>query len=364
MTDPLQRFVQQSVSRGMPKQDLQETLVKAGWPRDLVLQYLGKTIAVTSTPGKPILRVQGVTKTFHGRKVLDNVNLDITQGEVFGIIGQSGSGKTTLLNLLVGFLQPDAGSVSVWLPKGPQSVTSDPEATKSFIGFAAQSPSVQPDLTIAENINYFSQLHGKSERQAQQAAQTLSKLVGLHDYKDVRASELSGGMQKRLDLACALVHDPKLLILDEPVADLDVVLRAQLWDVLRAINKQGTTILIASHFLAELEQVCDRIGIMRNNRVAEIGTPEELRVIYSRNQEIRLELASHAYENVLAVLKKDATLQVSKTIKDGNRLKIQTAQPTATLDAILKDARQRKDSIVHVEMGRPTVRELFEELLT
>lgn len=364
MTDPLQRFVQQSVSRGMPKQDLQETLVKAGWPRDLVLQYLGKTIAVTAIPGKPILRVQGVSKSFHNRKVLDNVNLELVQGEIFGIIGQSGSGKTTLLNTLIGFVHPDAGDITIWMANGPQSVFKNVEQVKSFVGFAAQTPSVHPDLSVAENIAFFAQLCGKNERQAEQSAGSLSKLVGLADFKDVRAGDLSGGMQKRLDLACALVNDPNVLVLDEPVADLDVVLRAQLWDVLKAINKQGTTIIIASHFLAELEQVCDRIGIMRNHRVAEIGTPEELRVIYSRNQEIRLEVASRAYDNVTALLKKDASLQVAKIIKDGNQLKIQTAQPTATLDAILKDARQRKDSIVHVEMGRPTVRELFEELLT
>ncbi len=359
MGDLLQRFVQSSLSKGLPQEDLETTLVKAGWPKDLVLQYVHKGAATIALPGKVLLRVQGITKRFGGQKVLEGVNLDIMEGEVFGIIGQSGSGKTTLLQILAGILESDAGSVS-FLEKGPQSVAS----SKSFIGYAAQTPAVYPDLTVTENLVHFGQLFGLSPHAAEQKANSLSKLVGLSEFRDRHANELSGGMQKRLDIACALVHDPKLLFLDEPVADLDVVLRMRLWDVLKNINKQGTTIVIASHFLAELESVCDRIGIMRNSRVAETGTPEELRVIYSRNQEIILETGSRSYDELFAQLKRQAALQVTKMFKDGAMAKIQTAQPAATLDAVIQHCRQRKDQLVHIEMGRPTVRELFEELFT
>jgi ABC-2 type transport system ATP-binding protein len=258
---------------------------------------------------------------------------------------------------------PDQGDVVVFLPSGPQSVRQSPEAMRSFMGYAAQQPSLYPDLTVDENLVHFGQVFGLSERAARQKAGALSKLVGLSESRAVRAGDLSGGMQKRLDIACALVHDPKLLLMDEPVADLDVVLRTHLWDVLRAINKQGTTIVIASHFLADLESFCDRIGIMRNGRVAETGTPDELRVIYSRNQEVKVELSSRAYDELLGFLKRQ-NVDIAKTVKEVGAIKIQTSQPTSAVEAVVQFSKQRKDAILHLEVGRPSVRELFEELFT
>jgi ABC-2 type transport system ATP-binding protein len=363
MADVLQNFVQSSLSKGMPQADLEQTLIKSGWPKDIVLKYLHKGTEPIMPSKDAQIRVQGVSKMFDGKKILDNVNLEIVQGEIFGIIGQSGSGKTTLLQLIAGLQTPDQGDIVAFLPTGPQSVRQSPETMRSFMGYAAQQPSLYPDLTVEENLLHFGQAFGLSERAARQKTGSLLKLVGLADSRALRTSNLSGGMQKRLDIACALVHDPKLLLMDEPVADLDVVLRTHLWDVLRAINKQGTTIVIASHFLADLENFCDRIGIMRNGRVAETGTPDELRVIYSRNQEVKVELASHTYDELLAVLKRQ-NIDVAKTIKEPGAIKIQTSQPTAAVEAVVQFSKQRKDALLHLEVGRPSVRELFEELFT
>ncbi|MBI4144972.1 ABC transporter ATP-binding protein [Candidatus Woesearchaeota archaeon] len=359
---PLQKFVSQSLAKGMPKADLQETLLKAGWPKELVSAYLQKGLAEHPSPhGKALLRIQSVSKALNGRKVLDAVSLDINEGEIFGIIGASGSGKTTLLNMIVGLLAPDAGDVQL-LAGTMRSVAKDP-GLRAVMGYSTQAPSFYPELTVEENIRHFSLLYGKTERQADLQTASLAKLVGLHDNRTLLAKELSGGMQKRLDLACALVNDPKVLILDEPVADLDVLLRKQLWETLGAIRRKGTTIVIASHFLTELEQVCDRIGILRNGRIAEVGTPDELRVIYSRNHEIKVELASHGYDELAAFLAKQQDVPIAKTWKEAGALRLQTAQPTAAAEMILQFCRQRKDMITALEMGRPTVRELFEELL-
>lgn len=359
---PLQKFVAQSLAKGMPKADLQETLLKAGWPKELVSAYLQKGLAEHPAPsGKVLLRIQNVSKAFNGRKVLDTVSLDIAEGEIFGIIGASGSGKTTLLNTIVGILAPDAGEIQL-LMGTMRSVAKEP-GLKAAVGYSTQAPSFYPELTVEENIRHFSLLYGKTERQADAQAVSLAKLVGLQDNRMLLAKELSGGMQKRLDLACAIVNDPKLLILDEPVADLDVLLRRQLWETLEAIRKKGTTVVIASHFLTELEHVCDRIGILRNGRIAELGTPDELRVIYSRNHEIKVELASRGYDALVAFLGKQQNVQIAKTWKDAGALRLQTSQPTAVAEMILQFCRQQKDMIIALEMGRPTVRELFEELL-
>lgn len=361
---PLQKFVQQSLAKGMSKQALSSTLLKSGWPKELVSKYLSKdSVEPVAPSGKVILRMQGVSKSLGNRKVLDGLTLDIMEGEIFGIIGASGAGKTTLLNLIVGFLSPDSGDITIALPSGMQSIRTSPEKIKSFVGFSTQVPSFYPDLTVDENLIHFALMYGKSESQAKTAASSLARLVGLQDNRTMNGRNLSAGMQKRLDIACALVHDPKLLILDEPVAELDVLTLGKLWDMLTAINKQGTTIIIASHFLAELERVCHRLGIMRSLRIAEVGTPAELRVIYSRNYSIVVETASRSYDELAKAISRQGALQITKTQKEGQRLKIQTGQPSATLEAILQWSRQRKENIISVAMGRPSVRELFEALL-
>jgi ABC-2 type transport system ATP-binding protein len=360
---PLHKFVQQTLAQGMPRQELRETLVNAGWPKAMVAAHLGESIAALPPSGKAILRVQGVSKMFDDRRVLDNLNLELKEGEVFGITGQNGCGKTTLLHLIVGFLAPDSGDISIALPAGLQSVRRQPDATKRIIGYATQVPSLYSDLTTEENLMHFATLSGLNARQAIARTAELIKLVGLESFSRVRTSELAGGMQKRLDIACALVHSPQLLLLDEPMADLDAISTTKVWDVIKTLRKQGTTVLIAAHYLAEFEDACDRIGILRNGRIAEVGTPDELRVIYSRNQEVRIEFTSKNYDELARHLSKTAPLHVEKTARSGGRLIIQTAQPIATLEAALQYARQKKETVVHVDMGRPTVRELLEGLL-
>jgi ABC-2 type transport system ATP-binding protein len=348
----------------MPKGELKSTLLNAGWPQKLVSEYLHEEIVQAYTPsGKTVIKLQDVSKNFGTRKIISQLSLDIQEGEIFGIIGASGTGKTTLMNLIMGIMKPDAGNALLALPGGLKSVTANVEQTKNFIGFSTQDPSFYADLTVEENLIHFALLYGKTEKQAKLITSSLSKLVGLQDARQARSGDLSGGMKKRLDIACALVHNPKVLLLDEPVADLDIILRTQLWDLLKDIQKKGTTILIVSHFLTELEKICDRMGILRNGKVAEIGTPDELRVIYSHNFELKVETKSRSYKELSTWLSSQENLKIAKSKREATSLIIQTGNPDATVNALMHYLSQKNDSIVSLDVGRPTVRELFEELL-
>ena len=220
----------------LSRSEIRSLLLKAGWPSNLVQKYLSK---VKPAEGA-ILHIHGISKSFNGTPVIESADFDVNKGEIFGIIGMSGAGKTTLLNLLVGFLKPDQGDVVFTLPDNSNiSIVKQTDLVKKFFGFSTQSPSFYPKLTVIENLEHFGTLAGIPERKIRTRAKELLRLVGLSPAQDVIAEKLSGGMQKRLDIACALMHNPEVLILDEPTADLDPIMRKQLWQLIKDINKEN-----------------------------------------------------------------------------------------------------------------------------
>lgn len=358
----LRRHIEEALARGASKNDLRALLTKAGWPRDVVDDYLGiASVAVEGPPG--MIRMKNVVKRFGDNVVLDRINLDIPPGELFGIIGLSGVGKTTLLNVMVGFLDPDTGDVLLQLPdKTEVSVTQQRERVKRTFGFAAQRPSFYGKLSVRENIEHFAALYDLSPGERIARCDTLLRLVGLERAQHTLAENLSGGMQKRLDIACAIVHQPSVLILDEPTADLDPIIRGQLWELLLQINKQGTTVIVASHVVSELEQYCDRIAILRDQRITEVGTTAQLRDIYSTRYEIVLRTARKSYAPIKSFCAKKRALFLKATEKEGS-IAIQTAQPREALRQLLEFLTKSKEQIIHVNVDRPSIAEVFESLV-
>ena len=344
------------LAKGLSEQEMRTVLLKAGWPTDQVTQYVKR--AYKSLDTSTLLKVSGVAKVFGQSVVLDQVDFEVKRGEIFGLIGVSGAGKSTLLNVLVGFLRPDRGEVLLALPDGRQeSVVRNPSVVKEFVGFSTQTPSFYPKLTVWENVAHFAALYHLTEPDLSRRCQALIELVGLKDAKDVIASQLSGGMQKRLDIACALIHDPELLILDEPTADLDPILRKSLWELIKEINAKGTTIMLASHFLAEIELLCSRIGILQNRRIVELGTAQELRSIYSRNYEVFVQTSSHRYEKLMKVLQQGKRY-VAKVSQDDGELVIQTGSPEKVLALLSSQFAPGELESMHV--SRPTLGQVFE----
>lgn len=217
-----------------------------------------------------MLKIAGLTKTYGNRSVLQDLHLTIGAAEIYGLLGPNGAGKTTTINILCGLLRADRGSLEI--QGQPPSIQ-----TRRLIGVAPQETLLYRSLTCAENLQFFASLYGlRGIPQRQRIAECL-ELVGLGDRAHTVAETLSGGMQRRLSLAIALIHHPKLLILDEPTTGLDIEARYEVWNLIRSLHKQGTAVLLTTHLLDEAERLCQRIGILKQGRILAEGSLAELR---------------------------------------------------------------------------------------
>jgi ABC-2 type transport system ATP-binding protein len=233
----------------------------------------------------PVIQFRNVKKRFGKRVILDGINLEIDEGEIFGIIGMSGSGKSTILNILIGYYEPEEGDILFYSYKDKKykSAIKDIIELRKTFGFAAQDPSFYPKLTVEENLLHFGALYKLSKKTRRENAKHLLEMAELSDAKRQLAQSLSGGMEKRLSVACSLIHSPKVLILDEPTADLDPIRRRETWQLIKEFHKKGTTIIIASHFLSELEPVCTKIAILHDHKIAAVGTLSQLKKYYNKS---------------------------------------------------------------------------------
>lgn len=316
-----------------------------------------------------LVQVANVTKAFGKRIVLDGLDLDIKEGEIFGIVGMSGIGKSTLLNLMVGFLRPDSGDITYRMDHLLKLSDSETQFRSVFkktldirrlVGFASQTPSFYPLLSVKENLDYFGSLYGLTKDERKSNIATLLRFLNLEDSGEVLAKNLSGGMQKRLDIGCALMHDPKVLIMDEPTADLDPILREQMWDIIREINNKGTTIIIASHFLDELEFLCDRIGLLFNGKMRYVDSPDNFKKKFSKSSEIELITVPGKYADLLDRLNKDSVVGSSIS---GRKVIIKTNNLAVVLSNLLKVVDHHKEKIIHIEVKEPSMREAFSMLV-
>ncbi|MFA5142271.1 MAG: ABC transporter ATP-binding protein [Candidatus Woesearchaeota archaeon] len=306
-----------------------------------------------------IIVCNGITKQYGKNKVLTDLNLSIKEGEIFGIIGMSGSGKTTLLNIIIGFLQPEAGDIHFKTDRGMLPFSKAPNLIKPLFGFAPQEPSFYPKLTAQENLEYFATLYGISRADIKKNTAELLKLVDLTAFTNHLAKELSFGMQKRLGIACALVHKPKILILDEPTADLDPILRRETWDLVSKVNKTGTTIIVASHLLDELESECDRIAVLHDGKISKLGSIDQLKKLYTTNNEVILVTASKNYKKISSKMKSKRSLRISKIVQKDSSLVLQTPFAEEALAQLIKIIKRSKDHIVKLHIARPSLEEVF-----
>jgi len=210
-----------------------------------------------------------VEKSFGDRRVLDRLDFAVGKGEVYGLLGPNGSGKSTAINILCNLLDADAGTVEI------EGVRAWRQARRA-VGICPQEIALYRDLRPAENLRFFAELYGLSGEAGARRIAELIQLFGLEPYAATPVSALSGGWQRRVNIAVALIHSPSLLVLDEPTAGLDIEARQELWQTIRRLRRQGMTILLTTHHLDEAEQLCTRIGIMMAGRIAREGTLPEL----------------------------------------------------------------------------------------
>ncbi len=271
-----------------------------------------------------MLQLNRISKSFGSTVAVDDLTLDVQTGEIFGLLGPNGAGKTTTVNLAVGVLKPDRGDISI-AQLGPPT---QPSARRS-IGVASQSLALYDDLSAEENLSFFGSMYGIARRVLRQRVAWSLDFVGLTDRRSQRVKTFSGGMKRRLNLAVALVHDPVLLLLDEPTVGVDPQSRNALFDNILSLRQQGKTIVYTTHYMEEAQRLCDRVGIIDHGRLLALESVERLIEAYGGEQTVTITQASG-----------------SKTLT--------TDDPMATLAQL-----QERDTLLSYSVSRPDLESVF-----
>lgn len=229
-----------------------------------------------------MLEIKNLTKSYGKRQVLQNLNLHIKAGEIYGLLGPNGAGKTTTINIICNLLNPDSGTLKI---KG-ELISSK---TKYLLGIAPQENLVYSQLTCEENLTFFGKIYGLKGTKLKSIITHILNAVNLLDRRHHLVETLSLGMQRRVNMAIALVHQPKLLILDEPTTGLDIENRYEIWQLIQSLKNQGITILITTHLLDEAQKLCDRIGIIKQGKIIAEGTLNQLRNLVKAKEIISIQ---------------------------------------------------------------------------
>jgi len=229
-----------------------------------------------------MLNIQNLNKSYGQRQVLQNLNIHIYPGEIYGLLGANGAGKTTTINIICNLLKADSGEIQI--NNCPLS-----EASKNWIGIAPQENLLYKSLTCEENLNFFAQIYGLTRQQRRQQVKSTLAAVNLLDRAKNPIETLSGGMQRRMNIAIALIHQPKLLILDEPTTGLDIETRYEIWDLIWQLKERGMTILLTTHLLDEAQRLCQKIGILKKGKIIVEGTLDELRQLIPAKEIVVIE---------------------------------------------------------------------------
>ncbi len=220
-----------------------------------------------------MIEISGLTKEYSGRNIIDNLDLRIDKGELFGFLGPNGAGKTTLIRILTTLTKPSSGRVNI----NGLDVTKDTSKVKSQFGIVQQHLSLNRDLTVSENLELHARLHHLSYSERKKRINELLDYVDMVGSADELIDRLSGGMRRRIMIARALIHRPTLLFLDEPTVGVDAQTRRRVWDLIRRMNSDGTTVFMTTHYIEEAETLCNRVGIIHHGKLISLGSPLNLR---------------------------------------------------------------------------------------
>ncbi|WP_404447049.1 ABC transporter ATP-binding protein [Sutcliffiella horikoshii] len=298
-----------------------------------------------------VVRMKNIIKRYGSQLVLDNVDLEIAEGEVLGLLGPNGAGKTTLIHALAGIIGFDSGEIDVFGKEQHSKLLE----IKRQIGLVPQEISLISDLSAKENLEFFGGIYGiKGEKLKKRVEETL-EFVGLTEHARKLPIKFSGGMQRRLNIACALVHKPRFLIMDEPTVGIDPRSRNHILETIRKLNRQGTTILYTTHYMEELQTLAQRVVIMDQGHVIAEGTINELVKKIQHEEKIKLEVGSPTDLLLERLRKLDGIKQVTRTHKE---ITIISQVGTGNLDRALSIAKDF-GGILSVTAEEPTLEDVF-----
>jgi ABC-2 type transport system ATP-binding protein len=301
-----------------------------------------------------IISARDVTRAFSGRVVVDHISFDVAPGTILGVIGPSGSGKTTTVRMLTGTLGRTEGEIRV-LGEEPMRFS---KRVRGRIAYMPQLFSLYEDLTAEENVGFVAALYGIGPFRRGRLIKHALEVVDLYDARHTLARELSGGMQRRLELACALVHSPEVLFVDEPTAGVDPMLRQSIWDELRRLRDEGRTLLITTQYVAEAEY-CDRVALIVDGELVALDTPDALRKAVFGGELLEVHADREVHPDQLATV--PGVLAVRQV--GPNRLLVTTADAKTTSPQIMDVLRRGGTGVVSLEEHQPTFDEVFTGLV-
>lgn len=291
-------------------------------------------------------------KTFGDFKAVDEISFDVPEGQFFGLLGPNGAGKTTTIRMLTGVLRPDSGSVSIM----GLSIVKDPLFARSTLGVIPEVGNVYPDLTARGNMELFGRFYGLSRRIREERAAALIEELGLSGRGDEPIKRFSKGMKQRVSIGCAIIHEPKVLFLDEPTEGLDVQSRRMIVEKVSKMNKAGSTIVLTTHNIEEASRLCNRVCIIDHGKIVALDTPENLRATFEGARSIEV-----TFDRVV-----DCSIFscqcITRAEGQGNRLRLYTSDPDRTIRAIMQVRDEMGLNIISLNTLAPSLEDVFVKL--
>jgi ABC-2 type transport system ATP-binding protein len=301
-----------------------------------------------------IIKAEGLTKVFNKHLVaVDHVNFSVNHGEIFGFLGPNGAGKTTTINMLITLLRPTEGKASVL----GFDILKQHDDVRNVIGVVPQEYTADEDLTGLENILLCADLYGIPRQISKERAMDLLKLVELTDFKDKKVQTFSGGMRRRLELACGLINRPKVLFLDEPTLGLDVQTRTATWEYIKKLKQEfGMTLFMTTHYLEEADTLCDRIAIIDHGKIIVVGTPEDLK--HGLGGDI-ITIGMKENSDVSELIQSVEHVKEVKNENGSYRIKAEYGEVTAPF--IIETLRKKGYTVTKLSVTEPTLNEVYLE---
>lgn len=304
---------------------------------------------------RPVIKIENLVKRYKDLIALDHFCIEINEGEIFGLLGPNGSGKTTAMNCILSLLSFDKGTIEVFGKK----MTPSSYDLKRQIGIVMQNIAVFDTLTVYENIDYFCGLYIKEKQLRKQYVEEAIAFVELEQFRKFYPKKLSGGLLRRLNIACGIAHKPKLIIMDEPTVAVDPQSRNNILEGIVELNKNGATVIYTSHYMEEVEQICSRISIMDNGKNIAVGTADELKRMIKKSEKITIEAAALSKEDLQNIL----ALPHVYDVDYGNRqLNVVCSGGRHNLVHILEYLQQHDIAFGRVYSELPTLNDVFLEI--
>ena len=302
-----------------------------------------------------IINVKNLVKRYGDLIALDHLNLEVNKGEIFGLLGPNGSGKTTAINCILSLLKYDKGTIEIY----DKPMSPDAYDIKRDIGIIMQNVAVFEELNVYENIDYFCGMYIHDKKKRRELVEEAIEFVGLNDFRKFYPKKLSGGLLRRLNIACGIAHKPKLIILDEPTVAVDPQSRNSILEGIKKLNKEGATIVYTSHYMEEVEEICTRIAIMDKGKIIATGTNDELKGMINSGEKITVEVFK-IYESTLEGVRNLPNI-VSAHYSD-NLLVAKSSKGKNNLFALLDYLKSQNIAIGKIYSEPPTLNDVFLEI--